>query len=266
MKKSAQRASAWSDRIETSKYGNGSVDRGYIGHKSAKMMKRAKSIEVRQQRAIEEKSHLLKNLEIVESLKIAPLHYFSDTLVTFSDIAPIFDGKNVCQPISFEIKRGERIVLDGKNGSGKTSLLKLLTGQQIEHNGRITVGSGVVISYVPQDTSMLKGSLSEFARSSNIDESLFKTILRKMDFSRIQFEKKMENFSAGQKKKVLIAKSLCEQAHLYIWDEPLNYIDIYSRMQIENLIKEFSPTMIFVEHDFTFRNNIATKSILLTAK
>lgn len=76
----------------------------------------------------------------------------------------------------------------------------------------------------------------------------------------------MENFSAGQKKKVLIAKSLCEQAHLYIWDEPLNYIDIYSRMQIENLIKEFSPTMIFVEHDFTFRNNIATKSILLTAK
>ena len=266
MKKSAQRASAWSDRIETSKYGNGSVDRGYIGHKSAKMMKRAKSIEVRQQRAIEEKSHLLKDLEIVESLKIAPLHYFSDTLVTFSDIAPIFDGKNVCQPISFEIKRGERIVLDGKNGSGKTSLLKLLTGQQIEHNGRITVGSGVVISYVPQDTSMLKGSLSEFARSSNIDESLFKTILRKMDFSRIQFEKKMENFSAGQKKKVLIAKSLCEQAHLYIWDEPLNYIDIYSRMQIENLIKEFSPTMIFVEHDFTFRNNIATKSILLTAK
>ena len=266
MQKSAQRASAWSDRIETSKYGNGSVDRGYIGHKSAKMMKRAKSIEVRQQRAIEEKSHLLKNLEIVESLKIAPLHYFSDTLVTFSDIAPIFDGKNVCQPISFEIKRGERIVLDGKNGSGKTSLLKLLTGQQIEHNGRITVGSGVVISYVPQDTSMLKGSLSEFARSSNIDESLFKTILRKMDFSRIQFEKKMENFSAGQKKKVLIAKSLCEQAHLYIWDEPLNYIDIYSRMQIENLIKEFSPTMIFVEHDFTFRNNIATKSILLTAK
>ena len=266
MKKSAQRASAWSDRIETSKYGNGSVDRGYIGHKSAKMMKRAKSIEVRQQRAIEEKSHLLKNLEIVESLKIAPLHYFSDTLVTFSDIAPIFDGKNVCQPISFEIKRGERIVLDGINGSGKTSLLKLLTGQQIEHNGRITVGSGVVISYVPQDTSMLKGSLSEFARSSNIDESLFKTILRKMDFSRIQFEKKMENFSAGQKKKVLIAKSLCEQAHLYIWDEPLNYIDIYSRMQIENLIKEFSPTMIFVEHDFTFRNNIATKSILLTAK
>ena len=61
-------------------------------------------------------------------------------------------------------------------------------------------------------------------------------------------------------KKVLLAKSLCEQAHLYVWDEPMNYIDIYSRMQIEKLIKEFMPTMIFVEHDSAFRNNIATKA------
>ena len=87
-----------------------------------------------------------------------------------------------------------------------------------------------------------------------------------MDFSRVQFEKKIEDFSEGQKKKVLIAKSLCEQAHLYVWDEPLNYIDIYSRMQIEKLIKEFYPTMIFVEHDRAFRNTIATKSIQLTVK
>lgn len=266
MQKAAQKTSAWSDRIEASKYGNGPVDRGYVGHKSAKMMKRSKSIEVRQQRAIEEKSGLLKNLETAEALKIAPLPYFSDTLVCFSNAAPVFNGNNVCQPVSFEVKQGERIVLDGKNGSGKTSLLKLLVGQPIGHCGTIAVGSGIILSYVPQDTSMLNGFLSEFAETTHIDESLFKAILRKMDFSRIQFEKKMEDFSAGQKKKVLIAKSLCERAHLYVWDEPLNYIDIYSRMQIENLIKEFTPTMIFVEHDRVFRNNIATKSIRLTAE
>lgn len=266
MQKAAKRTSVWSDQIEASKYGNGHVDRGAIGHKSAKMMKRSKAIEVRQQRAIEEKSGLLKNLETVEDLKIAPLPYFSDTLVTFSDVVTIFDGKNVCQPISFTVKQGERIALDGKNGSGKTSLLKLLVGQQIEHRGTVAIGSGIILSYVPQNTSMLNGSLSEFAEANRIEESLFKAILRKMDFSRIQFEKKMEDFSAGQKKKVLIAKSLCEQAHLYVWDEPLNYIDIYSRMQIENLIREFSPTMIFVEHDLAFRNNIATKSICLAAE
>ena len=134
-------------------------------------------------------------------------------------------------------------------------------GQPIEHSGTLAVGSGLILSYVPQDTSFLKGSLSEFAENSRIDETLFKAILRKMDFSRVQFEKKMEDYSAGQKKKVLIAKSLCERAHLYIWDEPLNYIDIYSRMQIESLIQEFCPTMILVEHDLAFRTAIATKAI-----
>ena len=85
-----------------------------------------------------------------------------------------------------------------------------------------------------------------FAEEHNLNESLFKAILRKMDFERIQFEKDMRDFSEGQKKKVLIAKSLCEKAHLYVWDEPLNFVDIYSRMQIEQLIEEFSPTMLLV--------------------
>ena len=263
MQKAAQKTSVWSDRVEASKYGGGPVDRGYIGHKSAKMMKRSKAIEARQQRAIEEKSRLLQNRETVEDLKITPLRYFSDTLVTFSGVVPVFDGKEICQPVSFAVKQGERIALDGKNGSGKTSLLKLLTGQPIEHRGTVTVGSGMIVSYVPQDTSQLSGSLSGFAQAHHIEESLFKAILRKMGFSRIQFEKRMEDFSAGQKKKVLLAKSLCEQAHLYVWDEPLNYMDIYARMQMETLIQAFSPTMIFVEHDLAFRNHIATQSIRL---
>jgi lincosamide and streptogramin A transport system ATP-binding/permease protein len=73
----------------------------------------------------------------------------------------------------------------------------------------------------------------------------------------------MEDYSDGQKKKVLIAKSLCESAHLYIWDEPLNYIDIFSRIQIENAILEYCPTLLFVEHDDTFCSKISTKNINL---
>ena len=68
----------------------------------------------------------------------------------------------------------------------------------------------------------------------------------------------MESYSGGQKKKVLIAASLCERAQLYVWDEPLNYIDIYSRMQIEELLLDFQPTMLFVEHDSAFVERVAT--------
>ncbi|MEG0541535.1 MAG: ATP-binding cassette domain-containing protein, partial [Angelakisella sp.] len=105
--------------------------------------------------------------------------------------------------------------------------------------------------------------LTDYAMQCDIDESLFKAILRKLDFSRIQFEKDMENYSGGQKKKVLIARSLCEHAHLYIWDEPLNFIDVFSRMQIEELLKQFSPTMLFVEHDRAFCETICSEVVRL---
>ena len=84
-----------------------------------------------------------------------------------------------------------------------------------------------------------------------------------MNFERVQFEKDICDFSGGQKKKVLIAKSLCEQAHLYIWDEPLNFVDIISRMQLEKMILSYTPTMVLVEHDASFCQQVATKKIVL---
>lgn len=225
------------------------------------MMKRSKAVEARQEQAALEKSKLLKNVETAEELKILPLLYHTDILLGFSETAVYYNGKRIFEPVTFQVVKGDRIALDGKNGSGKSSLLKLLTGHPLEYTGRMSAGSGLVISYVPQDTSYLRGSLSELAEQSHIDESLLKAVLRKMDFGRVQFEKDMSDFSEGQKKKVLIAKSLCERAHLYVWDEPLNFIDIYSRMQIEQLIQTFSPTMIFVEHDRVFQEKIATKTV-----
>ena len=259
LQQAAKRSAVWSERVEASKIG--AADKGYVGHKAAKMMKRSKSIEARQQQAIEQKSALLKNVETAEALKIQPLNYHTDLLASLSNVVVCYDGISVCEPVSFEIRRGERIVLDGKNGSGKSSLLKLVVGQSIDYTGTVTLGSGLVISYVPQDTSYLCGTLSEFAEENNLDESLFKAILRKMDFERVQFEKDMKDFSGGQKKKVLIAKSLCEKAHLYVWDEPLNFIDVYSRMQIEQLITEFAPTMLLVEHDNVFRDTVASNIV-----
>lgn len=262
MQKSARQKSVWSDRVEASKIG--AADKGFVGHKAAKMMKRSKSIEARQQKAIEQKAGLLKNIERAEELKITPMQHHSKKILSVSEAVPCYDGIAVSDPISFDIEQGQRIAVDGGNGSGKSSLLKLLAGNDLEHTGIVTAAPGLVVSYVPQDASFLRGSLSDFAQQQGIDESLLKTILRKMGFERIQFEKCMEDFSEGQKKKVLLAGSLCQTAHLYIWDEPLNFIDLYSRMQIEELILNCSPTLIFVEHDKTFRDRIATETVVLS--
>ncbi len=264
----AKRTSGWSDKVEKTKIGTtnsgSSIDRGYVGHKAAKMMKRSKSIEARQQAAIDDKSKLLKNIESSERLKISQLHFHADRLVELENVAIFYDKKAACENVSFTIEQGDRVALYGKNGSGKSSLIKLIYGENINYTGTFRKASQLTISYVSQDTSHLRGNLTDYAIEHDIDESLFKAILRKLDFSRVQFEKDMSDFSGGQKKKVLIAKSLCEKAHFHIWDEPLNFIDVISRMQIEELLLECSPTILFVEHDAEFCNNIATKIVELS--
>ncbi len=263
----ARRTANWSDKVEKSKnapLASGvSADKGYIGHQAARMMKRSKSIETRRQSALEEKSKLLKNIETSEKLLLKPLSYHSDRLCELQDVSVRYGEKTVCERVSLTIRRGERIALRGKNGSGKSSILKLLCGQEIPHDGGVFMGGGLTVSHVPQDTAFLRGGLREFIDRHALDESLFKAILRKLDFSREQFDKPLEGFSGGQKKKVLIAKSLCERAHLYIWDEPLNFIDVLSRLQIEDLILDTQPTMLFVEHDAAFVRDIATREIQL---
>lgn len=267
MTAAAKRTATWSDKVEKSKQRQSplgpAVDRGYVGHMAAKMMKRSKSIETRRERAAEEKTKLLKNVETADKLSIKPLDYHAQRLVELKDVSIAYSGRTVCEHVSFDVNRGDRVAVQGKNGSGKSSILKLVTGELVPYGGMLSVGSNLVISYVSQDTSFLRGNLRRFAEQYNIDESLFKAILRKLDFSREQFDKDMTDFSEGQKKKVLLARSLCEKAHLYVWDEPLNFIDVLSRMQIEDLILAHNPTMLFVEHDGAFIREIATKTVVL---
>ena len=131
----------------------------------------------------------------------------------------------------------------------------------VPYTGLLKLPSGITASYVPQDTSFLRGMAADYARRAGADISLFLTILRKMDFPRVQFEKDMQSYSAGQRKKVLLAASLCQGAHVFIWDEPLNYIDLLSRIQLEELIKKNRPTMLIVEHDRAFIENIGAEVV-----
>ena len=264
----AKTTASWSDKIEKTKVGyqdssGNKPDRGYIGHKAAKMMRRCKSIENRIETAIAEKQNLLKDIEKQQSLKLSCLSYHKKVLLECKEVSLFYGKKQIFQPVSFSVKRGERVALQGRNGTGKSSLLKWLAGEDIPLTGQIQKGSGLKISYVCQNTSGLEKTLKEYAQKEDISYSLFLAILRKLGFEREQFDKKIEHFSEGQKKKVLLAKSLCQKAHIYIWDEPLNFIDVLSRIQIEELLLEYQPTMLFVEHDMVFTKKIATKFVEL---
>mgnify|MGYP002559188198 CR=1 FL=1 len=157
-------------------------------------------------RAIEEKSGLLKNVEIVEKLKIAPLVYSKKCLCYLENIKIIYDNRAIVENVSFSINRHERINLVGKNGSGKSSIIKLIMGGNIEYEGKINIGSNLKIAYLSQDDSNLSGSLDDYARNNDLDLSLFKTILRKIDFSRELFLQDISTYSKGQKKCLFKAK------------------------------------------------------------
>ena len=250
------------ERAKSKKYNTEStIDKGYIGHKASKIMKTSKVMEQRIEKAIDEKTNLLRNIDKNENLKIIPLESNKNPLVLVNNLQIKYDDRAIFNPISFEINTGDRVALVGKNGVGKSSILKLILGKELQYNGIFKLASELKISYVSQSTKDLKGNLKTFAQISKIDESIFKAMLVKMGLLKTDFDTNIQDMSEGQKKKVLIAKSISEQANIYIWDEPLNYIDILTRIQIEDAILNYKPTLVFVEHDETFIKKVATKII-----
>ncbi len=283
LKAAADRSNRWAVKNENTKIGFDPLKepernistRSYIGSKTKKLQARVKSYEKRMDREIEQKEGLLKDIEQITNLKINPLKYHKEVLIDAKNLSLAYAPESpLFTATTFKLKQGERVFLSGRNGCGKTSLIKAILQETSEYSheekdrilnvtGELKVASGLKISYINQDTSFLKGTLKEYAKESGLDESLFLAVLRHLDLEREQFSKDMKDFSEGQKKKVLIAGSLITPAHLYIWDEPLNYIDVFSRMQIEKLILEYEPTMLLVEHDVRFKERIATEDIML---
>ena len=288
LKKAADRSNRWAMKNENSKIGFDPrkepdrciSTRSYIGAKTKKMQSRVKQYEQRIEREIQEKEGLLKDIENPVDLKLMPLKYHKEELIWANhyDLRYKDAKQSVLEGFDFSLKRGERVFLHGKNGCGKSSLIHAILAHvnnvennklvpydsfldKINEEGSLRVGSGLIISYINQDTSFLHGTLKDFCKQRNLDESLFCAILRQLDMDRVQFTKRMEEYSQGQKKKVLISASLLTPAHLYLWDEPLNYIDVFSRIQIENLIQTYQPTMLLVDHDVRFQKKIATRVI-----
>ncbi|MEI3361946.1 MAG: ATP-binding cassette domain-containing protein [Oscillospiraceae bacterium] len=149
----AKRTSTWSDRVEATKTALGipglRPDRGYIGHRSAKMMQRAKSIDTRRQKALEEASWPVWDLERAESLKRRPLTA-RGRLLDLREVVPHYGGRPVCRPLTFALEPGDRVALTGGNGCGKSTLLKLLMGQEISWDGTFTHLPGLSIPMFPK--------------------------------------------------------------------------------------------------------------------
>lgn len=283
LRQAAKRTADWAEKSERAKIGFDPVKehdrcistRSFIGAKTKKMQSRVKNTEQRIEREIAEKEGLLQDIEEIAALKLSPLKHHKDSLITLRDCTLQYEGAAapVCSGLSFSLRQGERIALHGLNGCGKSTLMRAILqtagilpqDDALHISGVCETASGLKISYVPQDTSFLSGSIPEFCETRGLDRSLFCTVLRQLDLSRAQLSKNISEYSAGQKKKVLLAASLLTPAHLYIWDEPLNFIDIFSRMQIETLLDTYRPTMLFAEHDIRFRENIATETVCFSS-
>ncbi len=209
---------------------------------------------------MEEKKSLLHNVERPGELKLTTLSHPKQTLITVKDGQVRYGDRTVCDGINFAIRQGDRVALTGPNGAGKSSVLKTLCGLSGALTGEIRPANGLVVSYVPQETDFLQGGMRDYALANGLDESLFKAILRNLGMEREAFDRDLSTFSQGQKKKVLLAASLCAPAHLYVWDEPLNYMDVFSRMQVEQLILDFRPTLLLVEHDQFFLQRVTNRA------
>ena len=270
MKKNAQ----WSGKAESyknranapSKVAEDHFRRAYEGAKSKKLMSLSKNLEQRNERKLEEKQSLLKDLEREQTLKIFGSTHHDKTPVILKDVTVLRDGEAVASGINLTVGQGQKISLQGTNGCGKSTLIKFLTGDEalmneggscITATGDIHIAKGLKISYVGQDTSVLKGCLYDIADERGCDKTQFSTILVKMGFTKEMLYRDVDALSLGQKKFVMLALSLCERADIYLWDEPLNYIDVYMRKEIERLVKNSDVTMLFVEHDKAFVENVA---------
>lgn len=263
-----QRTTRWAEKVEASKFSTRNsglrVDRGYVGHKSAKMMQRVKAVEARRDKAIAEKQALFRDRERVDPLRLDPLPAPRGPLLRAADLRLFAGGLPLGGPLRFTVEPGDRLALTGPNGCGKTTLLRLVAGEAIPHTGLLERPGNLVLSVVAQHETP-RGSVADFAAGAGVDLTRLLTLLRKFGLERAQFDAPIESWSEGQRKKLALARSLCQRAHLYLWDEPLNYIDLYARMQIEAMLRESGATLLFVEHDRAFRQAVATGAVNLAS-
>lgn len=265
----------WSGNREADKHGNRHVkgstqgdgtiaDKGFITARAARTMKKAKHLEHRMDDEIAAKEKLLQNVEYIEPLHTLYTPDHHDVLITVRNLSLRYGDQPLFAPVSFTVKRGERVAVVGPNGAGKTSLIRALQGNFAGHvDGEITVVQSAQASHVRQLFPDNRGLLGDFAEQRGVDYQELLRNLKQLGVERSVFTVPIEQMSAGQQKKVELAASLATPTGLYVWDEPLNYLDVFNQDQLIDVINSVQPTMLLTEHDQHFIDAVATKVITL---
>lgn len=277
LKKSAARVADWAGQSEKTKIGydpirdNNHPMRDYIGGKTKKLESRAGSVRKRIAAETKRQKGLLSDVEETPALSLTILPAPKERLLLCRDLSLAYPG--VAEPaishLTFSLEQGEAVQLVGQNGSGKSTFFRYLlercgkaVGDPLEvRSGELLLAPELAISYLPQDVTGLSGSLSDFARARGLDKSVFFAILRELDVPRGILDGQLEDFSEGQKKKTLLAASLLTPANLFVWDEPMNSLDVFTRMQVEDLLRRKKPTILLCEHDVRFREDMAARKV-----
>ena len=179
-----------------------------------------------------------------------------------------FPGQKLFSELSFEIKRGERVALIGSNGTGKTTILKIINGLVSADAGKITLGSKVQIGYYDQEHHVLHSEKSIFQEISDTYPTLTETQIRNMLaaflFTGDDVFKSISSLSGGEKGRVSLAKLMLSEANFLILDEPTNHLDIASKEILEEALNSYTGTVFCVSHDRYFINQTATRILDLT--
>ena len=214
-----------------------------------------------------EKIEKPENLPAQMRLTLSPKKESGNDVLTVENLSKSFNF-NLFNNISFDIKKGDKIALIGANGIGKTTLIKMIMNKESIDNGSIKLGSNVVIGYYyqeQQDLNLDKTIFDEIADSyPNLKIEKIRNTLAIFVFTGDDVFKKISTLSGGEKGRVALAKIMLSNANFLILDEPTNHLDMVSKEILENALKNYSGTCIYISHDRFFINNTATKVMELT--